>query len=348
MLLVSLVWGFTGSADAGVAGETVASVNSDAISVLDLREALGFWGGGVSVSGIAARKKKEVLDRLIDGRLLEQSARSKGLDKTDKFRDLLGQRESGLLIPALFRGEVASRVKISKEEIRAEAGRLRKADKDLSAEDARMRATGAVWEQKIRKAEEELVATARKEAAVTFNEETLGKIGGSDNVLDNAVLGTAGSENVTYADVKKLLERMGGGKHNTRDLSGNPAAVRGVLERDLTQIALTVYAKKMRAEESEWMRRVRRELERSILIDGLTERVILKGVTVTDKEIREAYARHSGMLVRDGKPIPLSDVKEEIRRIVQGDKRKAAIGKYVGELRKKAKIKIYEKLLPKI
>jgi hypothetical protein len=33
---------------------------------------------------------------------------------------------------------------------------------------------------------------------------------------------------------------------------------------------------------------------------------------------------------------------------VLADKQKAAMGKYVGQLRKKAKIRTYEKLLPKV
>jgi hypothetical protein len=51
---------------------------------------------------------------------------------------------------------------------------------------------------------------------------------------------------------------------------------------------------------------------------------------------------------RYGKPIPLSEVKEQIRGIVLADKRKAAIEKYVGQARKKAKIRTYEKLLSKV
>jgi len=239
-------------------------------------------------------------------------------------------------------------VKITGEEIKAEAGRLKKADKELAAEEARLRAKQAVLESKFRKANEDLIVTARKEAGVTLNDETLGKIAGSDNVLDNAVLGTAGPESVTYGDVKKILQRMGGEKRAGSDFSGNSAMVRGMLDRELTRIALTVYAKKMRIEESEWMGRLHRELERSVLIDILAEKVILKGVTVTDKEIRDTYAKHSQMLVRNGKTIPLSEVKEEIRRVVQSEKRNKAMKDYVEKRKKKAKIKINEKLLQKI
>ena len=52
--------------------------------------------------------------------------------------------------------------------------------------------------------------------------------------------------------------------------------------------------------------------------------------------------------LRYGNPIPLSEIREEIRGIVLADKRKAAIEKYVGQLRKKAKIRTYEKLLSKV
>ena len=340
--------GLHGIAEAGVNEETVAFVNGDKIHGLEIREALGLWGGAISASDIPEEKKKEALDRLIAGRLLEQSARSKDLDNTDVFRERMTQGEPGLLIPALFRAEAASRVKITGEEIKAEAGRLRKADKKLAAEEARLRAKQAVLESKFRKANEDLIVTARKEAGVTLNDETLGKIAGSDNVLDNAVLGTAGPESVTYGDVKKILQRMGGEKRAGSDFSGNSAMVRGMLDRELTRIALTVYAKKMRIEESEWMGRLHRELERSVLIDILAEKVILKGVTVTDKEIRDTYAKHSQMLVRNGKTIPLSEVKEEIRRVVQSEKRNKAMKDYVEKRKKKAKIKINEKLLQKI
>jgi hypothetical protein len=96
------------------------------------------------------------------------------------------------------------------------------------------------------------------------------------------------------------------------------------------------------------MKAMRRELERSILVDMVAEREILKGAKPTDKEIEEAYAKHSQMLVRDGKKIPLSEVKEEIRRIVQGEKRRKAMDTYVEKQKKKAIISIREQVLPKI
>jgi len=343
--------GLLGSAHAGVIESTVAVVNGDKITGLELRESLGLWGGGVSASGIPVKKKKEALDRLVAGRLLAQSARSKGLDNTEEFRTRLNQGEPRVLSSALFREKGASQVKITEDEIKAEVNRLRKADTGLSANDARTRAKSAVWESKMRKAQEDLVATARKEAPVTVYEEAVGKIGGSDTVADNAVLGTAGPETMTYGDVKKRLGQVSAqvaGKRGGMDLSNNPNAVRSVLDKELTQMALAVYGKRVIAEDSASMKAVRRELERSILVDMVTEREILKGAKATEKEIEEAYAKHSRMLVRDGKKIPLSEVKEEIRRIVQGEKRRKAMDTYVEKLKKKAKISIRDQMLPKI
>ena len=120
------------------------------------------------------------------------------------------------------------------------------------------------------------------------------------------------------------------------------------MNRELTRTSLQTYTRKQGIVDSEWMNTVRREAERAVLVNMLTENVIMKKVAVTDREIQDAYARHSGMMVLDGKTVPLSEVKEQISGIVLAEKRKAATGKYVGQVRKKAKIRTYEKRLPKV
>ena len=347
-LAVSPGWRGTGSAAAGVRDETVASVNGGGISVRDLREGLGLWGGGVPASWFPVEKKKEALDRLIDGRLLEQSARAKGLDNTGEFRDLMTRNEQGMAVNALLRQEAASKVSVTKEEVKQEAGKLMGKDKNLSGTEARARASAAIWEKNLRKVQEELVATAWKDASATIDEEAIGRIGKAGPLEDNTVLGTAGGEAVRYGEVKNVLERLPGGKHGGGDLSNNPVAVRNLVNRELTGKSLLAYARKQGVVDSEWSGIVRREAEQAVLVDLLTENVIMKKVSVTDKEIKDAYAKHSRMLVRDGKPIPLSEVREQILGIVLADKRKAAMVIYVGQLRKKAKIRTYEKLLPNV
>ena len=346
-LAVSPGWWWWGSAVAAVPEEIVASVNGEGISIRDLREGLGVWGGGVSVSWVPVGKKKEALDRLIEARLLEQSARARGLDNTGEFREFMTRNEQKIAVNALLRREAASRAAVPKEEVRQEAGKLRKKDKNLSGEETRARASATILEKNLRKVEEELVAAARKDASATVNEEAIARIGKAGPMEDNTVLGTAGGEAVRYGEVKNVLGRMPGGKHGGGDLSTNPVAVRNLVDRELSGKSLLAYARKQGVVDPEWMSTVRREAERAVLVDLLTENVIMKKVVVTDKEIKDAYERHAGMMVRDGKPIPLSEVKEQIRGIVLADKRKAAIEKYVAQLRKKGKIRIYEKLLPK-
>jgi hypothetical protein len=164
-------------------------------------------------------------------------------------------------------------------------------------------------------------------------------------VEDNVVLGTAATAAVRYGEVKGLLRQMSGGMHGGQDLAANPQAIRSMVDRELTGRALLAYARNRKVEDSEWMNAARRELERSILIDLFTEKEILKGIKVSEKEIGDAYAKHSQMLVRDGKKVPLSDVKEDIKRIVLNGKRNKARKEYVEKLKKKAKIKISDKVL---
>jgi hypothetical protein len=247
-----------------------------------------------------------------------------------------------------LRQEAASRVVVGKAEVQEEAGKLREKDKNLTGAEARSRASAIVWEKNLRRFQEELVLEARKDASATIDEEAIARIGKGGHLEDNTVLGTAGGEAVRYGEVKNLLGRMTVGKHGGGDLANNPVAVRNLVNRELTGKSLLAYARKQVPGDSEWWNTVRREAERAALVNLLTENVILKKVSVTDREIQDAYARHSGMLVRDGKPIPLAEVKEQIRGIVLADKRKAAMEKYLGQLRKKAKIRTYEKLLPKV
>jgi hypothetical protein len=347
VLFLAVSSGRGGVAAAEVRDEIVASVNGGGISVRDLRESLGLLGGGVQATWIPLEKKKEALDRLIVARLLEQSARAKGLDNTVEFREAMARNEQGIAVNALVRQEAASRMKVTKEEVREEAGKLRKKDKNLSVPEARARASTMVWQSNFRRFQEELVAQARMEASATIDEEAIDRIGKGGTVEDNTILGTVGGEPVRYGEVKKTLGAIPGGKHAGGDLSNNPVVVRNLVNRELTGMSLRWYAREQAAADSEWMTTVRREAERAALVSLLVENVIMKKVSVTDKEIQDAYARHSGMLVRDGKPIPLPEVREKIREIVLADKRKAAIDKYVAPLRKKAKIRTNEKLIPK-
>ncbi len=69
---------------------------------------------------------------------------------------------------------------------------------------------------------------------------------------------------------------------------------------------------------------------------------------MTDKEIESAYAEHGQMFVKDGKKIPLAQVKDQLRAFLENAKRRKALDEYVEALRKKAKITINESVLPKV
>jgi hypothetical protein len=202
--LVLVAWAGAGCSKTDVRNETVATANGEDIKVQELRELLGLRGGSIAASAVPAQKKKEALDRLLAGRLLAQDARSKGLDKTDEFRRLVKHNEQGVWITALFRKEISSKLKISGDDIQAEVKRMQTADNTLSGERAEIQADRAVSERKIRKIEEDLIAAARKDFPATIDEEMVGRIGKGEMVSEDAVLATAGGDEVRYGDVKKM------------------------------------------------------------------------------------------------------------------------------------------------
>ena len=52
--------------------------------------------------------------------------------------------------------------------------------------------------------------------------------------------------------------------------------------------------------------------------------------------------------MRDGKKIPLAQVKDQLRSFLENAKRRKALDEYVDSLRKKAKITIKESVLPMV
>ncbi|MBI5904164.1 MAG: hypothetical protein HZB86_01195 [Deltaproteobacteria bacterium] len=330
-----------------VRDEAVASVNGEDVKVSELREFLGVRGGVAPAGSVPVEKKKEALDRLVAGRLLAQEARAMGLDNTEQFRGAASRNEQGVWINALVRKEIASKLKVADSDVEGEAKKMRSADNAITEADAKGRATQAVADRQLRKIEEELLEAARKEFPAAVDNEAIGRIGKGDAVRDDAVLATVGGEKVSYGDVKSLLAGMSPGTHGSQDLSRNPNAVAKVLEREAMGKSLYAYAKKQGLDGTEWLKSVRSDMERGVLINLLAER-IAKDVSVTDEEIRAAYAEHAQMLVRDGKKIPLAQVKDQLRGFLENAKRRKVLEERVEALRKKAKITVNEATLPKV
>jgi len=153
---------------------------------------------------------------------------------------------------------------------------------------------------------------------------------------------------MTYGQVSKFLQAAAPGPHGAEGLLKNPIAIQRVVDREAMGVALYSYEKKQGLDGSEWIKSVRAEMERAVLINLLAERVAGKDVSVTDKEIEGAYVEHGQMFVKDGKKIPLAQVKDQLRAFLENAKRRKALDEYVEALRKKAKITITEGVLPKV
>ena len=338
-------FGVPGCSKPQAKNETVAEVNGDAIQMNELREFLGVRGGLTAVMGVTPEQKKEALDRLIAGHLLAQEARAQGLDNTDEFLDIMKKSEQSVLVTALFRKEVASKEIVSKDEIQAEAKKMKAADNTLSDNNANVRAERSVSEAKIRKIQQDLIAAANKEFPSEIVQPVVNRIVQGEKVQDNAVLGTAAGDNVTYGYVRAQLEQIAGGMHGDKDVARNPVAINRFLTRALTGKSLAAYAKKQGIEGTEWIKTSRADIERTILIDLLAAKVLEKEAKATDKEVEAYYKEHAEMFVQHGKKVPFMMIKEQLRGFLQNEKRKSAMNAYIEDLKKKAKITVNEKVL---
>ncbi len=254
-------------------------------------------------------KKKEALDQLVAVRLLAQEGRSRGIDNTPQYKEILQRNDQLVRIKALVRKEIEAKLKVTDEEIKAEIAKVKEANKGISDADAAMRAVKSISGSRVQKIQEDLIAAAKKETAAAVDPKAVARIGKEENVPDNVVLASAGDEKILYGDVKKILRGLSpeGGPHGQTDLSKNPVLVGNILERELTMRALAAYAKKQGVDGSEGYKAMRQEMERYVLRGMVADNVAAKNVEVTDKEIEAAYAEHSATMVRDGKKIPAGD-----------------------------------------
>jgi len=339
-----------GCSSKDVRQEVVATVNGDEIKGTELREFLGVPAGVFAVVDIPVEKKKEALDQLVAVRLLAQEGRSRGIDNTPEYKEILQRNDQLVRIKALVRKEIEGKLKVTDKEIKAEIAKVKEANKGISDADAATRAVKSVSDSRIRKIQEDLIAAAKKETPAAVDPKAVARIGEEKNVPDNVVLASAGDEKILYGDVKKILRALspGGAPQGQSDLSKNPVMVGNILERELTMRTLAAYAKKQGVDGSEGYKSMRREMERFVLRSLVADNVAAKNVEVTDKEIEAVYVEHSATMVRDGKKVPLAMVKEQIRAALRNEKGTKAIDAYLVELKKKAKITVNDAVLPKV
>src|SRR5512132_2331919 len=109
-----------GCASKDVRQETVATVNGDEIKGIELREFLGVPAGVFAVVDIPVEKKKEALDQLVEVRLLAQEGRSRGIDNTLQYKEVLLRNDQLVRIKALVRKEIEGKLKVTDKEVKAE------------------------------------------------------------------------------------------------------------------------------------------------------------------------------------------------------------------------------------
>ena len=339
-----------GCASKDVRQEVVATVNGDQINGSELRESFGVPAGIFPVVEIPVEKKKEALDQLVAVRLLAQEGRSRGIDNTPEYKEILQRNDQLVRIKALMRKEIEAKLKVTDEEIKAEIAKVKEANKGISDADAAMRAVKSVSGSRLQKIQEDLIAAAKKETAAAVDPKAVARIGKEENMPDNVVLASVGDEKIRLRRRKEdpPWPVAGEGGDGQPDLSKNPVLVGNILERELTMRALAAYAKKQGVDGSEGYKAMRQEMERFVLRSLVIDNVAAGNVVVTDKEIEAAYAEHSATMVRDGKKIPLAAVKEQIRAALRNEKGQKMVEAYIAELRKKAKITVNDAVLPKV
>lgn len=351
LLAAGVAWGMlvAGCSSKDVRQEAVATVNGDEIKGTELREIFGVPAGVFAIVEIPVEKKKEALDQLVAVRLLAQEGRSRGIDKTPEYKEILERNDQLVRIKALLRKEIEAKLKVTSEEIKAEIAKVKEGNKGISDGDAAMRAVKSVSGGRMQKIQEDLIAAAKKETAAAVDPKAVARFEEEEDIPDNVVLASVGDEKILYSDLKRILRDLSPGREvRRRDLSNNPALVGNILEREITMRALAAYAKKQGVDGSEGYKSARMEMERFVLRSLVADNVAANNAEITDKEIEEAYAVHSATMVQDGKKIPLAMVKEQIRAALQNEKGQKAINAYNAELRKKAKITVNDTVLPKV
>ncbi len=339
-----------GCAKKDVNQEVVATVNGEDIKVLDLREYFGVPGGMFSLTSIPADQKKKAVEQMIAGRLLVQEGRALGMDNTDEYRETVKQNELGVRINALFRKVASGKLKLDDKEIREEAEKIRKENAGITEEDATGRASKILIDRQVRKIQKELVETAKKETGAAVDNAVVEKIGKGHNLQDNAVLASAGDEKILYGDVKKIIREMPQlpVMHGAQNLEQSAVLIGNILNQELTLRALIAYSRKQGIDGSEWYRTAQTNMGRTVVANMTFDKVSLKDPKVTDEEISADYARRAKAMAGGGeKPPSLLEVKEQLRGILQNEKRREAFEEFIEGLRKKGKVTVNDDVLPK-
>jgi hypothetical protein len=280
-----------------------------------------------------------------------QSGKALGLDNTQEYKDTLKKNEIGVLVDALIRKEAAEKLKLDEKEVKAEAEKIKKENAGITDADATGRASKAIVGRQLRKIQKDLVATARTETGASIDNAALDRIGKGEQVPDNAVLASAGSERILYGDVKKIISEMPmlPIRQGQQDPDVTKALVSRILEQEIVLRALKAYASKQGVEKTEVYKSSRRNMERAVIANMMFDNVAGSTPPVSDEEVAADYNRRVQMMQGDkAKAPPLEGVKEQLREVLKNQKRRVVFEEYIDGLRKKSKVTVDEDALKKV
>ncbi|MEW6721325.1 MAG: hypothetical protein AB1346_12820 [Thermodesulfobacteriota bacterium] len=331
--------------------EVVAKVNGEEITVLELREYLGAPVGVFTFEKMPVEEKRQAVERLVAGSLLVQEGISMGLPDTAKYKEAVEKNQSGVKINALLRKEAGEKLKVDDKEVKAESEKIRKENPGIPETEASGRAAKAIVERQLRKIQQDLVATARKETGAAIDNAALERIGKGESLPDNAVLASAGDEKILYSDVKKVIREMPslpvlqGGQNDQM----TRALVARIVEQELILRAMTAYSKMRNVEGTEFHKASRRNMERSLIANMMFDNVTETVTPATDSEVAADYQRRvQSMQGGKEKAPPIDAVREQLREILTNRKRREMFETHIEELRKKGKVTVNDEVLSKV
>lgn len=331
--------------------EVVAKVNGEEVTVLELREYLGAPVGIFTFENMPVEEKRQAVERLVAGSLLVQEGISLGLADTAKYKEAVEKNQAGVKINALLRKEAGEKLKVDEKEVKAEAEKIRKENPGIQEAEASGRAKKAIVERQLRKLQQDLVATARKETNAAIDNAVMERIGKGESLPDNAVLATAGDEKILYSDVKKVIREMPslpvlrGGQNDQM----TRALVSRIVEQELVLRAMAAYAKIRKVEGSDFLKASRRNMERSLIANMMFDNVTESVTPASDAEVAADYQRRVQSMEADKeKAPPIEAVREQLREILTNKKRREMFETHIEGLRKKGKVTVNDEVLSKV
>ena len=183
-----------------------------------------------------------------------------------------------------------------------------------------------------------MTMSKRSFAAVCFLVSFLAGCSVGDRGLDGDVVAQVNGYRMTVEDLKNELKNIAYDETSLlRTREGRTGYLNRLLEK---QILLQEAQRRGLDKEKDFMRSIENYWEQALLkaLLGRKSREISELIYISDEEIERYYAD-------SGETMPLSAVREDIKRAIRQEKETSAMNAWIEELRKKAYIRINEDIL---